>query len=524
MADNQWKEIAKSDDIEDGAFFSAELTEEESVLLVRVGTELHAWADACPHVGCPLSFGHLERGVITCPCHNARFDAVTGTMLSPPSLDDLARYDVREEQGSVYVGSKHEPTISKPSGSDARTVAIVGGGAAGAMAAEQLRREGFAGRIVMITAETERPYDRVLLSKFYLATEMGFDDIALRPTSFYENLEIELWTGRRATAVDAEAKRLTLDDGSELGADFIVLASGSRAKPLPVPGADLEGVHLLRSLGDAEAIRSQAKNARNVVVIGASFIGTEAAAYLRGRGLNVSIVAPESVPFEQTFGKEVGARFAEMHRSQGVELRLGNNVSRIAGGNTVENVELSDGTRLPADLVIVGVGAEPVVDYLEGSGLVDGADGAGGADAVPVDQYLRTRAEGIYAVGDIAAVEAPDGKKRVEHWVVAQRQGRHVARSILGVAGPLPYAPFFWTRQFETSFAYIGYAPDYDEIRYKGDVKEGKFLAGYFQNGALAAVGTMGKGKTAIRYGYLLDEGRKITPDQFEAGLSSLGA
>ncbi|MFO8065378.1 MAG: FAD-dependent oxidoreductase [Spirochaetota bacterium] len=517
MSDNQWKEVAKSEDIEDGAFFSAEVTEEESVLLVRVGTELHAWADACPHVGCPLSFGHLEGATLTCPCHNARFDTATGTMLSPPALDDLTRYEVREEEGRVYVGAKHEPTLSKPAGSDTRTVAIVGGGAAGSMAAEQLRREGFAGRIVIVTAETARPYDRVLLSKFYLATDMSFDDIALRPASFYEKMGIELWTGRTATAVDAQARRLTLDDGTELSADFIVLATGSRAKSLPVPGADLEGVHLLRSLGDAEAIRSQAKSARNVVVIGASFIGTETAAYLRGRGLNVHVVAPESVPFEQVFGSDVGSRFADMHREQGVELHLGRNVSRISGGNSVENVELSDGTRLPADLVVIGVGAEPVVEYLEGSGLLEG-------NTVPVDGYLQTRAAGVYAVGDIAAVEGSDGPKRVEHWVVAQRHGRQVARSILGVGGPLAYAPFFWTRQFETSFAYIGYAPTYDEIRFKGDVKEGKFLAGYFQDGALAAVGTIGKGKTAIRYGYLLDEGRKITPDQFEAGLSSLSA
>ena len=528
MADNEWKEVAKTDDIESGAFKSVELSEEESVLLVRQGTELHAWEDSCTHVGCPLSFGHLADGVLICPCHNARFDATTGATMSPPALDDLARYDVREEDGLVYVGGRHEATFEKPQGRDERTVAIVGGGAAGGMAAEQLRREGFAGRIVMVTPEEQGPYDRPLLSKFYLASDMGPEDIALRPASFYEKMEIELLTGRRATAVDAGAKRVTLDDGSELTADAVVLATGSRAKALPVPGVDLDGVHMLRSVGDAAAIRADAAEAKNVVVIGASFIGTEAAAYLRGRGLDVTVTAPESVPFEKAFGPEVGARFESMHREQGVAFELGTAVSRIRGSKRVESVELANGTVLPADLVVIGVGAEPVVDYLEGSGLLE--DGA-----VPVDGFMQTGSPGVYAVGDIARVGGPGGAagssgdgsvepKRVEHWVVAQRHGRQVARSIMGTHEPLEFAPFFWTRQFETSFGYIGYAPHYDEIRYKGDVAAGKFLAGYFENDILKAVGTIGKGKTAVRYGLLLDAGREITAEQFEAGLSSIGA
>lgn len=521
MADNEWREVAKTDDIESGSFKSVELSEEESVLLVRQGTELHAWEDSCTHVGCPLSFGHLADGVLICPCHNARFDATTGATMSPPALDDLARYDVREEDGRVYVGRRHEASFEKPEGRDERTVAIVGGGAAGGMAAEQLRREGFAGRIVMVTPEEQGPYDRPLLSKFYLTGDMSPEDIALRPASFYQKMEIELWTGRRATAVDAGAKRVTLDDGTELTADAVVLATGSRAKALPVPGVDLDGVHMLRSVRDAAAIRDDAAEAQNVVVIGASFIGTEAAAYLRGRGLDVTVTAPESVPFEKVFGPEVGARFESMHREQGIAFELGTAVSRLRGSKRVESIELANGTVLPADLVVIGVGAEPVVDYLEGSGLLE--DGT-----VPVDGFMQTGSPGVYAVGDIARVGGGTGggveAKRVEHWVVAQRHGRQVARSIMGTREPLEFAPFFWTRQFETSFGYIGYAPHYDEIRYKGDVAAGKFLAGYFENGILKAVGTIGKGKTAVRYGLLLDEGREITAEQFEAGLSSIGA
>jgi NADPH-dependent 2,4-dienoyl-CoA reductase/sulfur reductase-like enzyme/nitrite reductase/ring-hydroxylating ferredoxin subunit len=516
MADGNWKEVAKSEDIVEGKLTTVELSEEESVILLRRGTKLVALGDACPHVGCPLHFGRLDGDTITCICHNARFDADTGRMTSPPALDDLPSYEVREEDGAVLLGARTDPKLEMPAGSDGRVVAIAGGGAAASMAAEQLRREGFAGRIVMITPEPHRPYDRTLLSKFYLAGGMGFDDIALRPASTYEELGVELWTGKAVTAVDPDEKRLSLDDGSTLEADFIVLATGSKPKSLPIEGADLAGVHLLRKPEDAEAIRDRAPSANNIVVIGASFIGTEVAAYLREAGLKVTIIAPEKVPFASVFGEEIGRKFAQMHTDAGVQLKLGAGVSRLSGSASVEAVELSDGTSVPADLVVVGVGVEPVVDYLEGTGLVENG-------AVTVDNYLQTSKSGIYALGDIARVRDSDGGKRVEHWVVAQRHGRQVARSIMGTGEPLPYTPFFWTRQFESSFAYFGFAPDYDELKIKGTVAEGKFLAGYFNGGKLAAVGTMGKPKTAIRYGQLLDEGRSITPEDFEAGLKALG-
>ncbi|MFW5843748.1 MAG: FAD-dependent oxidoreductase, partial [Spirochaetota bacterium] len=207
------------------------------------------------------------------------------------------------------------------------------------------------------------------------------------------------------------------------------------------------------------------------------------------------------------------------HTDGGVKLRLGTGVSKITGNGKADGVELSDGTTLPADLVVVGIGVTPVVDYVESSGLsIDGA--------VPVNKHLETPAPGVFAIGDIARVQGTDradvtdGGTRVEHWVVAQRHGQEVARSILGTGKGLAYAPFFWTRQFETSFAYIGFAPEFDEIRIDGDVENGKFLIGYFKDGNLAAVGTMGKGTSLIRYGLILDEGRKISVGDFEKGLS----
>ena len=509
MADSSWKKVARSKDIEEGKPFSADLNENESVLLVRKGDDLFAWSNACPHVGCPLSWGHIHGDEIVCGCHNARFDITTGKLRSAPGVDDLPAYEVREEKGDVFVGKQQPISFSMPSGSDSRTVVIVGAGAGGNAAAESLRREGFAGRIVMITLEAERPYDRTLLSKFFLAGNMGFEDVAMRPVGFYDEMKIELMTGRRAMEVKPAAKSVVLDDGSEVSGDFLVLATGAAPKHLPVPGADQPGVFVLRSFAEGRRLREVVSAARKAVVIGASFIGTETAAYMVGRGIDVTVVAPESVPFERVLGPEVGKRFVKMHTDNGVKMRLGTGVSRITGNGKADGVELADGTRLPADLVVVGIGVTPVVDYIESSGLA--RDGA-----VPVDRNLATTAPGVFAIGDIARVQ---GKIRVEHWVVAQRHGEEVARSILGTGEGLSYAPFFWTRQFEMSFAYIGFAPDYDETRVKGDVENGSFLIGYFKDGYLAAVGTMGKGKSLIRYGLRLDDGEKIAIQEFEKGV-----
>ncbi len=508
MADSYWKKVAQSTDIQEGKPFSAELNEEESVLLVRQGDDLFAWANSCPHVGCPLSWGHVHGDEIVCGCHNARFDITSGRLLSAPGVDDLAAYEVREEGGKVLVGKAQPVTFSMPSGSDSRSVVIVGAGAGGNAAAETLRREGFAGRIVMITTEEQRPYDRTLLSKVFLSGDMGFDALAMRPESFYEEMKIELLAGRRATEIKSEQKTVVLDDGSEVSGDFLILASGATPKHLTVPGAELPGVFVLRSFAEGQELREAVTKASRAVVIGASFIGTETAASMADRGIDVTVVAPESVPFEHVFGPEVGKRFIKMHTDAGIKLRLGTGVARITGNGNADGVELSDGTRIPADLVIVGVGVTPVVDYIEGSGLV--TDGA-----VPVNKHLETAAAGVYAIGDIARVDG----KRVEHWVAAQRQGQEAARSILGTGRGIAYAPFFWTRQLETSFAYVGYAPDFDETRIDGDIEEGSFLVGYFKEGYLAAAGTIGKKKGLIRYGLLLDEGGKISIEDFEKGL-----
>lgn len=512
MAPEKWREAGKSEDVTEGSYTSFQISEDENVLVTRHSGKLHAWADYCPHVGCPLSWGHIDGNVIICACHNARFDLTSGNMITAPSLDDLTAYEVSEENGRIYIGAARPPSFPEVRGDTEHTVAIVGAGAGGSAAAEQLRREGFSGRIVLISAEASVPYDRTVLSKFFLKEDMSVDDIALRPAGFYQDAGIELWTKRSVTRVMPKEKRIELADGGDLHADSIILATGSRAKTLAIPGVELEGCFTIRSIEDALAVRSAARESKKAVVIGASFIGTETAAYLCGLGLQVRIVAPESVPFERILGERVGKRFASLHTSQGVELRLGEKPSRFLGNGRVERVRLESGEELEADLVIVGVGAVPNTEYLAETELLE--DGA-----VDVNIFLETKADGVYAIGDIARIRYDGELQRVEHWVEAQRHGQEAARTIVGRGKGLQYEPFFWTMQFETPLAYIGYAPEYEEIRYTGDVENGSFLAGYFRGGTLAAVASIGKSDEVIRYGNLLEEGRRISPEEFEEGL-----
>ncbi len=510
MAEEEWTKVADEEELKEGEPTSVKVGK-KSVMLVKIEGEIHACGGKCTHYGAPLARGLLHDHTITCPWHSARFDVRSGDMVSPPALEGVGCYPVKVDDGQVYLGPRPEPEPPEIQGEDDRTFVIVGAGAAGNAAAETLRREGFAGRLVMITAEPDRPYDRPTLSKEFLGGEAPKSWLPLHSEEFYELRKVELLTERRVTGLDPEGKTLTFRDGERLAFDKALLATGGVPRRLDVPGADFEDCFLLRSKADAQAIVEKLEEAEQVVVVGAGFIGMEAASALRERDIEVHVIAPEDVPMARLFGDEVGRWLHELHCSEGVFFHMGSTVEEFTGDDFLEGVRLSDGTSLSADVAIIGVGIRPATDYLEETGLLE--DGA-----VPVDGTLQTEVEDIYAAGDIALVPLPgDGeRRRVEHWVVAERQGQHAARAMLGEDSPYEELPFFWTMQHGVSLKYVGYGRGYDATALRGSIDDGEFIVGYYADGALNAASGAGPGADIITVAEVLQKGGSIEAESFE--------
>ncbi len=457
------------------------------VYLVRLDGAVRALGTECPHYHEPLIKGVLFGREIVCPAHFARLDARDGRMVSPPALDDLPRFPVKVQDGEVWVGPVEKPRFPKPVGEDARTFLVVGGGAAGETAAETLRREGFAGRIVMVTAEDERPYDRPNLSKDLLTGEAKPEWMPLRGAKFHANQRIELLAGRAVAAIDTDAKAAVLATGERIAFDKALIATGGLPRKPAIPGADIPGCLVLRSLADGRDLIAAAAGAKTAVLVGAGFIGMELASSLRTLGLRVQVATPDRLPLERVLGDRIAALLVSRHRANGVEFHLGATAVAVTGTPGDLRVDLSDGTALAGAFVVFGIGVDPAVGCLAGTGLA----GPGG---VPVDATLRTGHPDIFAAGDVAVAPDVSGEPlRVEHWSVAQRQGRHAARAMLGSSAPYGEAHFFWTRQAGLSLKYVGAARSWDEIVYRGNVEAAEFLAGYYRAGTLKAAATIGR-------------------------------
>lgn len=355
-----------------------------------------------------------------------------------------------------------------------RTFAIVGGGLAGAKAAEALRSAGFDGRVVLITDEPHRPYDRPPLSKGYLRSDVGVDKVFVHDEGFADSHDVELWTDTRVEALDLDNRRLVLPRNATLPFDALLLATGSQPRRLPVPGADLGGVHVLRSLDDARRLRHALSTAASVAVIGAGWIGCEVAASARQLGKQVTVIDPLPTPLFRVLGGQVGAVFAALHEGHGVEMRLGAGVERLTGDSTVGAVVLSDGTRVDADVVVLGVGVTPRVELAETAGLSV-------ADGVLADEFLQTDAPDVFVAGDIAEAAHPFLRQRirVEHWANALNQGQHAALNMLGRAQPYERLPYFYSDQYDLGMEYVGYAPAWDDVIFRGDVAGRAFIAFY---------------------------------------------
>lgn len=471
----------------------------EAILLARSGDELFAVSASCTHYGGPLIDGIQVGKTVRCPWHHARFDLGTGAPACAPALNPLTCYALERSGDTVRVTGKRQIPSPAPAAGPSKIV-IIGAGAAGHAAAEMLRREGYQGSLTVIGADESAPYDRPNLSKDYLAGNAPEEWIPLRGNDFYAEQKIDLRTGVRATAIDVAARAVALSDGSRLPYEALLLATGAEPVRLTIPGGDLPHVHTLRSLADSRAIIAKTQSAKRAVVLGASFIGLEVAASLRARGLEVHVVAPDARPLERVLGPEVGDFVRGLHEAKGVIFYLGQVATSI---DAARGVTLRSGEVLPADLVVAGIGVRPVLTLAESAGLALDA-------GVKVNAYLETSVPGIWAAGDIARWPDPHTGQsiRVEHWVVAQRQGQTAARNMLGRREKFEAAPFFWSAHYDVTLNYVGHAQSWDSIAVDGSLAERNCTLRYKQGGRTVAVLTVGRDVESLRLEEELESAR----------------
>jgi len=455
---------------------------DDQVLLVRRGAEVFAVDAFCTHYHGPLADGLVVDDTVRCPWHHACFDLRNGEAVRAPATGPLSCWEVEKRDGRVFVREKRAPKAKPRPASAPKSVVIVGGGAAGFAAAEMLRREQYDGSIVMLSSDGTAPVDRPNLSKDYLAGTAPEDWLPLRPDEFYHENKIELRLGTNVTEIDVRARNVALPSGERIPFDRLLLATGAEPVRLSLPGAELSHVFTLRNLADCRAIIERAKGAKRAVVMGASFIGLETAASLRARGIEVHVVAPERIPMERILGRELGAFVRALHEERGVEFHLEDTASAIER----DKVRLKSGGMIEADLVVMGVGVRPRLELAEMAGLkID--------RGVAVNEYLETTAADVLAAGDIARwPDAHSGESiRVEHWVVAERQGQTAAHNMLGRREKFAAAPFFWSQHYDVPINYVGHAEKWDTLEVEGDIAAKDCLVRYKRNGRVLAVASI---------------------------------
>jgi apoptosis-inducing factor 3 len=460
-------------------------------LLVRQGEEVFAIGATCTHLDGPLGSGLVIDGSVRCPWHHACFSLRSGAAVSAPAFEPLPRWEVAIKDGIIRVGGRiraGSPPRDRQATRSADRFIIIGGGAAGFAAVNTLLRCAFSGEITMISEDTAPPYDRTLLSKDYLDGHFGDDRLPLSARDlFSHDREIVLQT--KVTKIDPIARQVTLDNGRTLSYSKALLATGAAPKRPNFPGSGLSHVKLLRSLDDCRDILSAAQDAHHIAVIGGSFIGLEAAASLRDRGHSVSVIAPETEPMGRIFGPQLARLVAAVHQKHGVDWHVGRKVEEV----TASTVRLDDGSILNAGLVVVGIGVVPRTELAEAAGIaVD--------DGVLVDEYLATNVPDVFAAGDIARWHDrySDQRIRVEHWVVAERQGQIAALNMMGRRQSYAEVPFFWTKHFELSIQYVGHAATWDELQTTGDIANRDGLVRFIKGKQLMAVATVERDVVAL--------------------------
>jgi NADPH-dependent 2,4-dienoyl-CoA reductase/sulfur reductase-like enzyme/nitrite reductase/ring-hydroxylating ferredoxin subunit len=467
---------------------------EDDVVLARSGDRFFAVGAHCTHYHGALADGLVVGTTVRCPLHHACFSLETGEALRAPALDPIPCWRVERQGETVFIREKIAAApaglrSAAPAGQRPSSIVIAGGGAAGLAAADMLRREGYDGPVAMISADRDPPVDRPNLSKDYLAGEAQDDWIPLWPVDLYAERRIDLVLGRRVASIDSAARAVVFEDGTRREFGALLLATGADPVRLPIPGADSERVHYLRSFADSRAIVERAADAKHVVVVGASFIGLEVSASLRTRGIAVDVVTRERLPLERVMGAEIGAFVRSVHEAHGVGFHLAETVMSVAG----RTVTLGGGRALDADFVVIGVGVRPATAVAERSGLVLDR-------GIAVNEYLETSAPGVFAAGDAARWPDPHtgDRIRVEHWVVAERQGQIAARNMLGRRERFDAVPFFWSQHYDVTIRYVGHAEKWDAVQVDGSLEARDATVSFVRGGRKLAVATVSRDRACL--------------------------
>ncbi|WP_420150934.1 FAD-dependent oxidoreductase [Spirosoma sp.] len=508
--------VCHVDDMADGELRQVRVGDTD-VLLARADGQFYALYPKCTHYQAPLENGLLHGHKLICPWHNACFDVRDGHRLESPALNGLPTHEVRIENDQVFVRlttdkESRENPMATPDESNSETYVIVGGGGAGAFAAEAMREGGFTGRIVMLTESQEMPYDRPNCSKDYLQGKAPDEWMPLRSEEFYQDYGIEIYTRQYVMALHPADKRIELSSGKTITYDKALVCSGGRPNALPNPGSELKGVYTLRSLRDSQLLRELGKQGKRVVIIGSSFIGLEGAMGLQKLGSQVDVIGRDEVPFRKTLGEKIGRIIQGWHEKAGIRFHLGRKVERIEGNGSVSDVVLDDGEKIPADYVLIGLGVKPRTDFLRDIPLEK--DGG-----VKTDEHLQI-ADGLYAAGDVAYCPTADGLQRIEHWKVAGLQGYVAGLNMAGKEKTYNAVPFFWTNQQGKRINYVGHVTEIDDIIYDGDPEnDDNFLALYVQDGQIKAVAGLQRDQDIIAIRELMHEGRMPSVENVQKGV-----
>jgi NADPH-dependent 2,4-dienoyl-CoA reductase/sulfur reductase-like enzyme/nitrite reductase/ring-hydroxylating ferredoxin subunit len=473
----------------------------EPVILVRQGEQVFATGALCTHYSGPLAEGLVVGETIRCPLHHARFSLRTGEAEGAPALNPVPCFNVRRQDDMVTVEGQKAVDFRVACPLNPASVVIVGAGASGAACADMLRAKGYAGPITLAGDEEPGPVDRPNLSKDFLAGTATEDWIPLRTREYYESIQVELVTGDPAVRVSPAEHRVSLRSGRTLSYGSLLLATGAEPRSLSIDGANLPHVYRLRTLADSQAIIAKAQRAGTCAVIGSGFIGLEVAASLRHRGLKVSVIGPESVPLGKVLGEKLGLFIQKLHEQHGVRFFL----NAAARAITENRIDMGGGQFVEAELVVLGVGVSPRTSLAEAAGIqVD--------NGVIVSETLRTSAPDVFAAGDLARYPEPVSGElaRIEHWVVAERQGQAVARSMLGIGGAFRDAPFFWSQHYDVTLSYVGHAASWDSCEIKGNLERHDACAIYRRNGRTIAVATIGRDRLSLSVEAALERGDTV--------------